>query len=465
MSTPIKMPQFGESVVEGTVARWLKQPGDAVEKMEPLLEVSTDKIDTEIPAPISGILLQIAAAEGETVAAGTVIGMIGTPGEKVADAAALAPVATVMASDAAQTNASLQEDVLPDVNHQQDSASSPTDTQSDSTNKKPSGRDFISPVVARMVSEHEINLSQVQGSGLGGRVTKKDLLAHLANRTAQPSPSAQAKFSAKSPAVNLQHEERQPSAATTSSTLDEYETLQPLTTMRRAIAQHMVQSKATSPHVTTIFEADMTEVVRHRESHKADFAKRGVKLNYTAYFVASAAAALREEPMVNSRFSEAGIVTHARIHVGIAVALPDAPESITDGGLIVPVIRDADEKNLQGIARAIQDLSISARSLQLGPEETRGGTFTITNHGTSGSLIGTPIINQPQAGILGVGAIVKRPVVRSTVSTLLPHADDAIVIRPMCYLNFTFDHRILDGAVADRFVARVKERLEIWPLE
>ena len=224
--------------------------------------------------------------------------------------------------------------------------------------------------------------------------------------------------------------------------------------LRRAIAQHMVQSKHTSPHVTTIMEADMTAVVRHRESNKRTLARDGETLTYTPYFVAAIVAGLRAVPQANSRFTDDGILLLRRIHVGIAVAV--------DGGLFVPVIRNADELSLAGLARAVNDLARRARAGQLQPDEIQGGTFTLTNHGTGGSLIGTPIINQPQSGILGAGAIVKRPVVRSTGTSLLPSADDAIVIRPMCYLSYTFDHRVLDGAQADKFLAAVKAKLENW---
>ncbi len=224
--------------------------------------------------------------------------------------------------------------------------------------------------------------------------------------------------------------------------------------MRRAIAEHMSRSVRTSPHVTTLHEVDMTAVVRHREAYKSQFAQKGVRLTFTPYFVAAVAEALRAFPAVNSRFGDTGIIRNRRVHMGVAVAV--------DEGLLVPVIRDADERNLAGLARAVNDVADRARTHRLSPDELRGGTFTITNHGMGGSLLATPIINQPQAGILGVGAIVKRPVVRSGGHPLLPSADDAIVIRPMCYLSFSFDHRILDGAEADAFVVKVKESLEKW---
>jgi 2-oxoglutarate dehydrogenase E2 component (dihydrolipoamide succinyltransferase) len=230
--------------------------------------------------------------------------------------------------------------------------------------------------------------------------------------------------------------------------------LVPLTAMRRAIAQHMVMSKQTSPHVTTVFEVDMTAVVRHREANRRSYAQAGIPLTYTAYFVAAAVAGLQAVPEANSRFTPNGILLRRQFHVGMAVAIAK--------GLLVPIIRHADELNLQGLARTIADLVERTRTGQLAPEEVQGGTFTLTNHGTGGSLVATPIINQPQSGILGVGAIVKRPVVRSASASLLPSADDAIVIRPMVYLSYTFDHRVLDGAQADAFLTAVKGRLENW---
>jgi 2-oxoisovalerate dehydrogenase E2 component (dihydrolipoyl transacylase) len=410
MAIPVKMPQLGESVVEGTVARWLKAPGDRVEKLEPLLDISTDKIDTEVPAPAAGTLLSIEVAEGQTVNAGTVLAYIGNAGEEVKRAT----------PDASSTQESPVDRPV--------EKSTPTATPT--TQERPTGREFISPVVARIAGEHNVDLSQVEGTGLHGRITKKDVLAYLdgGRRTADGGqPSAQS--------------------------LAPDEVLQPLTAMRRAIADHMTRSVRTSPHVTTIHEVDMTAVVRHREAEKEVLAARGIRLTYTAYFVAAVAAALNMQPKVNSRFTEEGIVLNRRVHIGVAVSVPD--------GLLVPVIRDADERNLAGLARAVSDVAERARQGRLSPEELRDGTFTITNHSMGGSLLATPIINQPQAGILGIGAIVKRPVVRSSHS-LLPSADDAIVIRPMCYLSFSFDHRILDGAEADEFVTNVKNVLEKW---
>lgn len=277
------------------------------------------------------------------------------------------------------------------------------------------------------------------GSGRQGRVTKKDLLSFIDARSRQ-SPAA---------------------LPVAGAAPGEDEILQPLSNMRRAIAEHMSRSVRTSPHVVTIFEADMTAVVRHRAAHKEELAQKGISLTFTPYFVAAVAAALRDHPTVNSRWTDAGLALSQRIHVGIAVAVTD--------GLVVPVIRDADERNLQGLACTVNDLAEQARRGELSPDAVRGGTFTVTNHGTSGSLLGTPIINQPQAAILGIGRISKRAVVNSARSAdappadpLLPSADDTISIRPMCYLSLAFDHRILDGLGADRFLSSVVKKLETW---
>ncbi len=420
--TPVVMPRLGETVVEGTVARWFKTLGDPVAKLEPLLAISTDKIDTEVPAPATGILLAIHVAEGVTVEAGTVLAIIGNADD------ALPTPATEMQSppDAAlaRAGAAAQVAAAPAVEKQ--------------LPERPMGRRYISPVVKRLVQEHGIDIAQVTGTGLGGRVTRQDVVAHMAAQTsARGAPRADAAGSG--------------------------ETLHPLTPMRRAIAQHMVQSVRTSPHVATIFEVDMTAVVRHRETHKQAYAARGVRLSYTPYFVAAVAVALRAHAHVNSRYTEAGIVEVHPIHIGVAVALPG--RGADTGGLIAPVIRNADALDLPALARAVDDLATRARTNSLSPDDLQGGTFTLTNHGVGGSLIGTPIINQPQAAILGVGAIAKRPVVRASGPSLLPSADDAIVIRPMCYLTLSFDHRILDGAAADAFMRAVAAGLEGWAEE
>ncbi len=459
MPTPVKMPQLGETVVEGTVARWLKQPGDVVERQEPLLDITTDKIDTEVPAPAAGILLKIVAAEGTTVRVGSVIAYIGDAGEEAAETEAEGTAALAMAQSSeivapysgAQYNRAAVSSPTSEM-----SAEMPAPTPAASV-EKPTGRAFISPVVARISAEYNIDLAEVEGSGRHGRITKKDVLAFIAGQSSQQrtsvAPYSGAPYNIVSARPAAQRDEAQDSMGAD-------EILQPLSAMRQAIAEHMSRSVRISPHVVTIFEADMTAVVRHRAAHKQAFAQKGIGLTFTPYFVAAVTGALRDNLTVNSRLTDEGLLISRRIHVGMAVAVAD--------GLVAPVIRDADERNLQGLARAVNDLAARARCGRLAPDELRGGTFTVTNHGVSGSLLGTPIINQPQAAILGIGKISKRPVVRSgplsgaSSDPLLPSADDAICIRPMCYLSFAFDHRILDGASADRFVADVVKRLETW---
>lgn len=439
----VKMPQLGESVVEGTVSRWLKAPGELVRKFEPLLEITTDKIDTEVPAPGDGILLQILVVEGATVKAGVTLAVIGAQSEENAHAVPAVPSAASVPSVPAvpavpSTSAAAEQTAHPAA----EPASPPTA-------HRPTGRAFVSPVVARIAAEHGLDLADIPGTGLGGRVTRQDVEAYLAQR--QEASQAQAEA-----ATAAQEEEGSGDAGRDAGLAagPAEDVLVPLTAMRRAIAQHMVMSKQTSPHVTTVFEVDMTAVVRHREANRRSFAQGGVPLTYTAYFVAATVAGLQAVPEANSRFTPDGILLRRKIHVGMAVAIAR--------GLLVPVIRNADELNLQGLARTIADLVDRTRAGQLAPDEVQGGTFTLTNHGTGGSLVATPIINQPQTGILGIGAIVKRPVVRSASASLLPSADDAIVIRPMVYLSYTFDHRVLDGAQADAFLTAVKGRLENW---
>lgn len=442
MATVVTMPQLGESVVEGTVSRWLKQPGEAIAKFEPLLEITTDKIDTEIPSPAAGTLLEIIAVEGETIAVGGVLAHIGEAGEVIAQSAGR-PVGELDDEAEGQSGSKTVQQLDSEV-------VGPTDDQ---MMEKPSGRAFISPVVARIAREHAVDLAVVPGTGLGGRITKKDILAFVAEEDGrrEAEDGRQKTGGREYPEALKAHNIPDPSGRIRPTS---GETLQPLTPMRQAIAQHMVLSKQTSPHVTTVYEVDMTAVVRHREANKQHFAEKGITLTFTPYFVAAVTAALRDVPEANSQFTEEGLLVRQRIHIGMAVSLAD--------GLIVPVIRDTDEKNLQGLARAVNDLAADARSGGLAAGATQGGTFTITNHGVTGSLLGTPIINQPQSGILGIGTIAKRAIVRTDSSSLLPSADDAIVIRPTCYLSFSFDHRVLDGAKADAFLSIVKRHLENW---
>lgn len=436
MSIKVIMPSLGESVVEGTISKWLKKVGEPIEELEPLLEVNTDKVDSEIPSPGSGVLLEILVPEGETVTAGTVLAMIGEPEEQ-------ALATGTGGSDVINTVA---RGVQPPLT---------TAVVSTETIKSDSRRDnslgFISPVVARIASEHGVDLAQVPGTGLGGRITKKDILAFLERQGAdrdqmRSAISTPAPASTEVKATEIAKEIKPEVSPSPKDALPGE--LLPLTNVRRAIAEHMVTSKRISPHVTTVMEADLSKVISHRQSYKEAFQRDGVNLTYTPYFISAAVTALKAFPIVNSSWSEAGIVIHRSINIGMAT-------SLGEGGLIVPVIKNADSLSLLGLARMVNDLSNRARNRQLKPDEVQEGTFTITNHGISGSLFATPIINQPQCAILGVGAIQKRVVV----------IDDAIAIRPMVYLSLTFDHRILDGAVADHFLAKVVELLQNWPGE
>lgn len=451
MTIEFKMPKLGESVTEGTIGRWLKRPGDPLEQYEPMLEVTTDKVDTEVSSPINGRLLEILVPEGATVPVGTVIARL-APADEAGDGAGdgeAAPHATGASPSVSQRGAA--------------------------------PASYISPAVARLAAEHNVDLQQIKGSGAGGRITKKDVEAFIAARAAQPAareapveqaqvqqalevgprsaaeeraptamPAAPAAPAHPTPAAPPRPtvEPAPPPAVEPAPALGPDDELVPLSPMRRAIAEHMLRSKRTAPHVTTVMEADLSRIIAHREQHRRDFERQGVKLTFTPYFVQAVVAGLRQVPIVNATFSDNGIIMHGRINIGIAVAIAD--------GLIVPVIKDADDKSLLGLARAVNDLAERARTRRLQPDETQGGTFTITNHGVSGSLFAMPIINQPQAAILGVGAIQKRAVVISD------NGLDALAIRPMCYLSLTFDHRLIDGATADEFLMAVKRALESY---
>ncbi|GAB4478690.1 MAG: dihydrolipoamide acetyltransferase family protein [Anaerolineae bacterium] len=458
MATQVIMPQLGESVVEGTINRWLKQEGDPIDEYEPLLEVGSDKVDTEIPSPAKGVVLKLLVAEGQTVTAGTPIAVIGAEGEALPDdLAGPQPAFEVEAGTGEARFGDGAEGRRPE-----------TDQAGVESAYRRGPR--ISPVVARIAAEHNVDLSRVPGTGREGRITKRDILAYIerggAAAAADRGPAVPAWEQPGSgdlfkPTDDLY---RGPQAAPAAPPVapappDHVHTappapgqpgeVVPLTRMRRLIAEHMVRSKLhTAPHVTTVFEADMGAISAHRQAHLADYRARGVNLTFTAYLVAAAAQALRLHPMVNSSWTDEGILLHRDVNIGMAAA--------TDEGLIVPVIRRADELSLLGLSRQINDLAARARANQLKPDEVAGGTFTITNHGVSGSLFATPIIPQPQTAILGVGAIQKRVVVTP---------DDAIAIRPMAYLTLTFDHRVLDGAAADFFMADVVRLLQTWSVD
>lgn len=432
MVTKVIMPQLGESVVEGTVTKWLKREGDAVEEFEPLIEINTDKVDTEVPSPARGTLLKRYIPEGETVRAGTLLAVIGSAGEAIPEGESVVPAAAEAAAEvrvAPSAVTSARSSPAADVG-------------------------FVSPVVARIAAEHRIDLAQVRGTGRGGRITKKDVMAFVENT---PGSEAVAPWDIPASGELFRPTEEVFGPGPKADGLVASPvpgTVIPLDAVRRTIADHMSRSKHTSPHVTTVMEADMSRVVAHRSAHRQQFAADGVNLTYTAYFAAASVAALKAVSIVNASWSEEGIVLHKHVNVGIAVSLGER-------GLIVPVIRDADQKSLLALAREINELAARARNRQLNPDDVQEGTFTITNHGVGGSLFATPIINQPQAAILGVGALQKRVVVIETPSPTGGSAD-AMVIRPMVYLTLTFDHRILDGAIADQFLGTVVQRLETW---
>lgn len=424
MPTRVIMPQLGESVEEGTISRWLKSPGETVAEFEALLEINTDKVDTEIPSPSSGVLLATLVEEGQVVTVGTILGWIGQEGEEI-------PAGL----DDRQSQQPPPKGTEPALEYPQGSPPLPVPG---TTRTIQPGRDpeigFISPIVARIASENNLDLHSITGTGQHGRITKNDLLGYLG--ASKPASQARAKTTADISAPG-------PEPARAGQIL-------PLTPVRRAIADHMVMSKHTSPHVTTVMEVDLSRVTAHRSANKGVFARDNIKLTFTPYFISAIVTALKAYPIVNSSWDEKGIILHQDINIGMATSLGEE-------GLIVPVIKNAERLSLTGLARLVNDLAARARSKQLQPDEVKGGTFTITNHGTSGSLFATPIINQPQCGILGVGAIQKRVVVVSD-----SNGGDSIAIRPMAYLTLTFDHRILDGAIADYFLAKIITVLQEW---
>lgn len=429
--TDVVMPQMGESIVEGTLTKWLKKAGQHVERDEPLFEISTDKVDTEIPSPAAGVVSEVLVEEGKTVGINTVVARI-----QEGDGAA-APAASASATQA------------PAPTPTPDAASVPTAApppppapavEAPAPPPEPAGP--ISPLVRKMARENNIDLSAVKGTGAGGRITKQDVEAYLAQAAPAPPPPVTAAASPVAPAPAPQALPPLPAAGTAKTRVE------PLSTMRSKIAEHMVLSKRTSAHVTTIHRVDMTEVAKVRERSKAAFqANYGLPLTYLPFVTRAAAVALRHYPLLNASLDGNNILYHNEVNIGIAVAL--------ENGLIVPVIRNADEKNVLGLQRAIVDLAARARSRQLKPDEVVGGTFSITNFGSFGSMVGTPIINQPQVAILGVGTVDKTPVV----------VNDAIAIRSICHLSLSFDHRLIDGALADQFVSKLKNVLEGWAEE
>ncbi len=461
--TDVIMPQMGESIVEGTLTKWLKKPGDRVERDEPLFEISTDKVDTEIPSPAAGVLSEVLVQEGATVGINTVVGRLSDG----AGAAAPAPAAAAPAPEPPKP-APVQAPPPPPPVQAAAPPPPPPAPPTPAAEAEPAGGGApLSPLVRKMAREHNIDLSAVQGSGIGGRITKADLDQHLARRTAPaqpaaqqpppppPPPPAQVAVAPVPPPVPPPAQPPAPVYAAASApapSAGPRVRVEPMSNMRVKIAEHMVFSKQTSAHVTTVHKVDMTKVAKLRARVKDEFqARHGFGLTFLPFVARAAATALREFPVVNSSIdmNSKSVLYHNDINIGIAVALDGG------NGLIVPVIRNADEKNVVGLQRSISDLAARARSRQLKPDEVQGGTFSITNFGSFGSIFATPVINQPQVAILGVGAVTKEPVV----------VEDAIAIRSMAYLALTFDHRLIDGAMGDQFCQKVKAVLENWSEE
>ena len=428
MPTDIVMPQMGESIFEGTITKWLKKPGDKVQRDEPLFEISTDKVDAEIPAPASGVLQDIKVAEGATVQVNTVVGTISDGDGAAAKPAPAAPSAPAKKEAAPARAAAPVAEPKPVAPVSQPEASREEDDHARS-----------SPLVRKIAREHNIDLAQVPGTGLGGRITKQDITAFLEGAPAPAAPAAtfpSAKPDAGTPApVAIPGD------------------LVPMSHIRKIIAHRMIESRRTSAHVHCMFEVDLTRIVQLRNKTKSAFEKRnGARLTFMPFFTRAAIIALQQFPIVNASIEGESVRYHRHVNVGIAVAL--------DWGLIVPVLKNADELNFLGLQRGISDPGERARSKKLKPEEVEGSTFTITNPGQFGAVFGLPIINQPNSAIMGVGGITKAPVVVTDDS-----GNDSIAIRSLVHLTLGYDHRIIDGAVADQFMAEVKKALENWSEE
>jgi 2-oxoglutarate dehydrogenase E2 component (dihydrolipoamide succinyltransferase) len=479
MPIDVVMPQMGESIAEGTVSRWLKKVGEKVDRDEPLLEISTDKVDAEIPSPAAGTLSEILVEEGATVPVNSVVARLAADGEAAApkqeaQEATPSPAPSLRSGAPSPTDAgegtrdenrdgSLEPSSAGEGARDETPAESPlpagegprsggegagqSEAPSDDenvTSLDERRRTKSSPLVRKIAKENNVDISRIEGTGVSGRVTKNDILDFL-QAPAKPAAAASAQPAA-APAAAPAARREAPAQPRVEFAQGEKVRLEPLSMMRKKIAQHMVQSKQTSAHVTTVFEIDFTNIDRLRKKHKEAYAERGVKITYLPFIVHAIITALREFPVLNASMDETNVIYHRDYNIGIAVAL--------DWGLIVPVLKHADELNILGLARAINDLGDRARTKKLSPDDVQGGTFTITNPGIYGGLFGTPIINQPQVAILGVGGVKKRPVVIET------EHGDSIAVRSMCYLALTFDHRLIDGAVADQFMARVREIIE-----
>jgi 2-oxoglutarate dehydrogenase E2 component (dihydrolipoamide succinyltransferase) len=437
---------MGESIAEGTIVRWMKKVGDSVDRDEPLFEISTDKVDAEIPAPAAGVLTEIRVKEGETVPVNAVVATIGEASEviKASEPAKASEPVQAQANGAGPFDKAqggpAQKKVPPAPKPNGREAAAANAAPGAAVNQDDARRQRSSPLVRRIAKEHNVDVAQIHGSGLGGRVTKHDILEYLEAPKAQsPEPRAQGpEPKALSPVPKAQGPEPKVPVYRDGDRVE----IEPLSVMRKRIAEHMVVSRRTSAHVHSVFHVNFSTVARIREQKKAEYEQLGTKLTYMAFIAKAVIAALRRFPVVNASLDGDNIVYKKDINLGIAVAL--------DAGLIVPVIKHADEKNLLGLSRSIADVADRARAKQLKPDEVHGGTFTITNPGRFGSQFGLPIINQPQVAILGVGTIEKRPVV----------VDDAIAIRTMAYLTLGYDHRLVDGATGDQFMSEVKQQIE-----
>jgi 2-oxoglutarate dehydrogenase E2 component (dihydrolipoamide succinyltransferase) len=476
----VVMPQMGVSVSEGTITRWLKQEGEQIEADEPLLEISTDKVDTEVPSPASGTLTQILVQEGETVDVGTKLGQIGGAAGAAAPAEAAPaqePEPEQPAPEPATAEAAAEADAASPAESPAPTAPEPSAAPPATEAPSGNGKAFVSPVVARIAGEHGVDVSQVSGTGAGGRVTKKDILAFVESGGAQAqpqetpaTPAPQAQPEAPPPAAPPQAAPPPPPPAqaapppappkpkppapapVAAGEALPGESVEPITAMRRGIAEHMRRSLDTAAHVTSAIEVDFSRIVAVREQLKKEYqAAYGVNPTYLAFVAKAAVETLRHYPYVNAEMRGDSIVTRSFVNLGIAVELAEGK------GLIVPVIRNAEGLNLLGLARGISEIAAKARNKQLVPDDVQGGTFTITNPGGYGTFHGTPVISQPQSAILGTYALVKRPWV---VEDELGH--DVIAIRPMMNITLTYDHRLVDGALAGRFLRDLRERLEGW---
>jgi pyruvate dehydrogenase E2 component (dihydrolipoamide acetyltransferase) len=437
MPTPVVMPQMGESIAEGTIVRWMKKVGEQVDRDEPLFEISTDKVDAEIPSPAAGVLTEIKVKAGETVAVNSIVGTIGQAGETASPPASTAVTADTKAGTAkAAASAQPQGDGTPAP-----TVSAPAKSDRRSAVAQPTKDDLrrqkSSPLVRRIARDNDIDITQLSGSGLGGRVTKHDILGFLGKQVPGVPRSEFQVPGSKAQEPQTQNANEEPGTRNS-----ERISIAPLSAMRKKIAEHMVMSRRTSAHVHSVFHVNFSNVEKIRQQKKAEYEQLGTKLTYLSFIAKVVVDAMHHHPVINASIDGDNVLYKKDVNLGIAVAL--------ESGLIVPVIKNADEKNLLGLSRAIADIADRARAKQLKPDEVHAGTFTITNPGQFGSQFGMPIINQPQVAILAVGTIEKRPVV----------VDDAIAIRTMAYLTLGYDHRLVDGAVADQFMSDVKKGIE-----